>query len=251
MITFGIPRRSAKASSDWEKVQMFFNRTLWSVYNQTDPDFRVIVACHEKPHLAHSYDERVEFIEVDASIPGDPDAMMRDKGYKVHEIAMRVRALGGGFVMLVDADDIQSNRIAGFANSHQSSNGFYAKNGYFYHVGNGFVKSGSHFPNGSSTIVKYSAEDLPEKHYEPLTSSNNLNPHIIRKRHGDIPRICKELGRPLEPLPFKASIYVRDTGDNHSLMGRGYSKVRLVEQAFRRKIPLSEISDEFSIEWSD
>ena len=47
MIYFGIPLRSKETSNNWDKVTEFFNRTLWSVYNQTDPDFRIIVACHD------------------------------------------------------------------------------------------------------------------------------------------------------------------------------------------------------------
>lgn len=37
MIYFGIPLRSKETSNNWDKVTEFFNRTLWSVYNQTDP----------------------------------------------------------------------------------------------------------------------------------------------------------------------------------------------------------------------
>ena len=249
MLTFGIPLRSKEASHDWAMVTTCFNHTLWSVYNQTDPNFRVIVACHDVPKLKRDYDERVEFISVDTPIPRTPSEMMVDKGYKIHEIAMRLREYGGGFAMMVDADDIQSNRIVEYVNSHQEANGFVAHSGYFYHIGDSYVKKGLRFPNGSSTIVKYNIKDLPFKHYDPPRPSCDENPHLIRKRHGSIPDICRKMGRPLESLPFEVSIYVRDTGDNHSLMERGYSKFRLVEQALRPKIPISRIREEFSIDW--
>lgn len=252
MIYFGIPLRSKAVSNDWEKVSLYFNRTLWSVYNQTDPDFRVIVVCHDIPKLVHQYDERVEFIQVDAPIPANKDEMMLDKGYKVHTIAMRIREYGGGFTMMVDADDIQSNRIAEYVNAHPEANGFVAHNGYYYHIGDPFIKLGHKFPNGSSTIVKYSIEDLPEEHYPTMVPGMNSNPHIVRKQHGDIPRICAELGRPLRPLPFPASIYVRETGDNHSLMGKNESRWRVMEQKLMPKIYLNrndEIRKEFSIDW--
>lgn len=249
MITFGIPLRSRETAHDWPMVSKCFNRTLWSVYCQTDPDFRIIVACHDIPELERDYDERVEFITVDAPVPKTPDEMMVDKGYKIHEIAMRLRENGAGFAMTVDADDIQSNRIAAYVNSHQGANGFVARSGYFYHVGDDYVRKGAKFPNGSSTIVNYSIDDLPERHYDPPVPSQDSNPHLIRKRHGSIPEICASLGRPLDSLPFEASIYVRDTGDNHSLMEHGYSKFRIIEQTLRPKIPLSRICEEFSIDW--
>lgn len=252
MIYFGIPLRSKETSNDWKKVSTFFNRTLWSVYNQTDPDFKIIVACHDIPILEHEFDERVEFIQVDAPIPHTKDEMMLDRGHKVHTIGIRIRELGGGFTMMVDADDIQSNRIAEYVNRHQEANGFLSLNGYYYHVGDNFLKKGHKFPNGSSTIVKYSVDDLPDKYYDTMVASQNNNPHIIRKKHGDIPKICADMGRPLEPLPFIASIYVRDTGDNHSLMNKDESKFRVLEQKIMPKIYLKkhpELCKEFSINW--
>ena len=252
MIYFGIPLRSEATSNDWERVTEYFNRTLWSVYNQTDPDFKIIVACHDIPTLHHNFDERVEFIQVDAPIPRTKSEMMLDKGHKVHTIGIRIRELGGGFTMIVDADDIQSNRIAEYVNRHNNANGFLSHNGYYYCVGNNFVKKGHKFPNGSSTIVKYCVDDLPEKYYDKMVASENTNMHIIRKKHGDIPKICAELGRPLERLPFIASIYVRETGDNHSLMNKNESKIRVLEQKVMPKIYFSkhpQLCKEFSIDW--
>lgn len=250
MIYFGIPLRSKEAANNWEKVTLFFNRTLWSVYSQTDPEFKIIVACHDIPELTHNFDERVEFIQVDAPIPHTKEEMMLDKGYKVHTIGMKIREYGGGFTMMVDADDLQSNQIAAYVNSHLDSNGFLSHNGYYYHVGQNYIKKGHKFPNGSSTIVKYSIDDLPSKHYATMKPSENSNPHIIRKRHGDIPQICAKLGRPLEALPFIASIYVRETGDNHSLMGTNESMFRRIEQSFMPRIYINDqIRKEFSIDW--
>lgn len=252
MIFFGIPLRSKETSNNWERVTEFFNRTLWSVYSQTDPDFRIIVACHEIPVLYHEFDKRVEFIKVDSSIPHTKSEMMLDKGHKVHTIGMRIRELGGGFTMMVDADDIQSNRIAEYVNSHPDANGFLSHNGYYWHVGDDFIKKGHRFPNGSSTIVKYSVEDLPDRYYDEMVASENTNPHIIRKKHGDIPKICAAMGRPLAPLPFIASIYVRETGDNHSLMGKNESRIRVMEQLLMPKLYFRkhpEICEEFSIDW--
>lgn len=252
MIYFGIPLRSKATSNNWEKVTEFFNRTLWSVYNQTDPNFRIIVACHDIPELRHEYDGRVEFIQVDSPIPHTKEEMMLDKGHKVHTIGMKVREYGGGFTMMVDADDIQSNRIAEYVNSHPEANGFLSHNGYYWHVGDDFIKKGHKFPNGSSTIVKYSVEDLPSEYYPEQVHSNNANPHIIRKKHGDIPKICAEMGRPLESLPFIASIYVRETGDNHSLMNKDESVFRVLEQKLMPKLYIKEhpeLKKEFSLDW--
>lgn len=250
MIYFGIPLRSKEASKNWDIVSKLFNRTLNSVYNQTNPEFKIIVACHDIPRLNREYDERVEFIKVSSQIPKNKEEMMLDKGFKIHTIAMRIREYGAGYTMMVDADDLISNKIAEYVINNNNNNGFISKNGYYYHVGNDYIKKGHKFPNGSSTIVKYEVNDLPNAYYESMTTNNNNNPHIIRKRHGDIPRICKEMGRGLTPLPFIASIYVRDTGDNHSLIGKNESKFRLIEQMIMPKIKINnKIREEFSIDW--
>ena len=252
MIYFGIPLRSKETAHNWDKVTDFFNRTLWSVYNQTDPNFKIIMACHDIPELYHEFDDRVEFIRVHAPIPHTKEEMMLDKGYKVHTIGMRIREYGGGFTMMVDADDIQSNRIAEYVNKHPNENGFLSHNGYYWHVGDDYLKKGHKFPNGSSTIVKYSVDDLPSEYYDKMVPSENTNPHIIRKKHGDIPKICDELGRPLSPLPFIASIYVRETGDNHSLMNKNESRFRVLEQMIMPKLYFEkhpELCEEFSIDW--
>lgn len=96
MIYFAVPLKSKAASSDWGQVTRIFNRTLASIYNQTDPNFKVIVACHDIPELTKSYDERVEFLVSDAPIPNDRKEMMLDKGWKISMAALRIRELRGG-----------------------------------------------------------------------------------------------------------------------------------------------------------
>lgn len=95
MVYFGIPLRSKAASKNWEHVEEVFNRTLNSVYRQTDPDFKVIVACHDKPRLNKKYDDRVEFLISHSPLPQNYSDMMFDKGWKVSVIAKRLRELGG------------------------------------------------------------------------------------------------------------------------------------------------------------
>ena len=84
MIYFVIPLRSKAASHNWEGVTRNFNRTLESCYNQTNPDFRIFVACHDIPTLDQEYDDRVTFLPVTIPTPTNYKEMMFDKGYKMH-----------------------------------------------------------------------------------------------------------------------------------------------------------------------
>lgn len=251
MITYGIPLRCKAVSNDWDVVSMLFNRTLNSVYSQLDPNFRILVACHEIPKLDKKYDDRIEFLQVDAPFPKDRYEMMVDKGYKIHTIAMRLKQLGGGYYMEVDADDLISNRVAGYVNAHPNENGFLSTTGFYYHLGDNYIKRGFRFPNGSSTIVKYGVDELPSEYPMIMTHNCNENDELIRKRHGDIPRICAELGRPLKKTPFPTSFYVRSTNENHSLIGKEESLIRRIEQTLSPKIYFNdEIRKEFSIYWA-
>lgn len=249
MIYFGIRLQSKQVSKDWELVSELFNRTLWSVYNQTDPDFHIIVACHEIPILRHVYDERVEFIQVCAPIPQSHDEMMVDAGYKTHTIAMRIRELGGGFTMMVDADDLISNRVAEFVNKHQQYDGWTTGNLYYYQFGTDYLMYGHHFP--CTHIIKYFVDELPSEYPEVMTNNNDSLPWIIRKRHGGLDKACKEAGKKLHKLPFRAYVYVRNTGFNHSLSGgKKESTLRKIEHFLSPKVHIKgKVKKEFSIDW--
>lgn len=241
MIYFGIPLRSQKTAKDWDTVVRVFNRTLRSVYRQTDPDFRVFVACHEIPKLEQDYDERVQFLISDQPVPQNQHEMMLDKGWKVSMIAHEVRSLGGGYLMIVDADDLVSNRIAAYAHAHPHENGFLSRYGYVYNDGFPYMKKilAPHRICGSCSIVYYGVEDLPEKMPENLWDDTHKDHWVVRKSHRIIPDYLAAHGKPLAPLPFPTTVYVRNTGDNHSMLSGGdLNAKRKIEIVLGRKIKL-------------
>lgn len=253
MITFCIPLLSRRVASDWQMVTTLFNRTLWSCYNQTCPEFRIIVACHEIPKLDKRYDDRVEFIQVDAPIPRTQHEKMIDKGYKTHTCAMRLRELGGGYGMLVDADDLVSNRLAQYVHDMPDENGFYIKSGYVYFVGDSYMKKLDKFSSGTAFIVNYAVEDLPDAYPEVMTDNNNENECLMRKKHGSVAEECAKAGRPLRPLPFRAAVYVLGSGENHSLYGKTTKYQTLLRSFVQLFVPRCRFSEklkaEFSIDW--
>lgn len=247
---------SKKVSNNWEMVTTLFNRTLWSCFNQTDPNFRIIIACHEIPKLTKTYDERVEFIRVSekqSPIPKTQLEKMIDKGYKTHTLAMRVRELGGGYAMLVDADDLVSCRLAEFVNNHPDESGFFVKTGYVYFVGDDYMKVLPRFSSGSAFIVNYAIKDLPESYPDVITPNCDENECIMRKRHGGVVAACNSAGRPLKPLPFKAAVYVLGSGENWSLYGRTtkyQTKLREIRELLERKHKIEgKLKREFSVDW--
>ena len=74
MLVFIIPLKSKRGSRSWSTVSDLFERTLKSVCNQTSPNFKVVVVCHEKPLVSFEH-ENIEYITVDFEPPeltGDP-----------------------------------------------------------------------------------------------------------------------------------------------------------------------------------
>lgn len=249
MIYFGIPLRSRHASKNWEQVTRVFNRTLHSVYRQTDPDFKIIVACHDIPEITFDIDNRVIFLVADTPYPKDSYEMMLDKGWKISMIAQKIREFGGGYAMMVDSDDLISNRIAGYVKAHPNENGFLSQYGYIYNEGFTYAKRvlALHRICGSCAIVNYSVDDLPPAMPENLWDDTPKDKWIVRKSHRIIPDTLKQAGRPLSVMPFPTTMYLRNTGDNHSMLnGSDLVWKRKLELALRRKIDLhGDIGKEF------
>ncbi len=242
MIYFGIPLRSKSVSHNWEEVCEVFERTLRSAYHQTNPDFKIFVACHDLPTLRHTYDDRVEFLRADTPFPTDSYEMMLDKGWKISMIAAKIREAGGGYTMLLDSDDMVSNRIAQYCVDHPGTNGFVSLHGYIYNEGLSYVKRTFKLYRicGSCSIINYSVDDLPD--HMPANFHDDLkDQYIIRRSHREIPNYMASIGRKLKTIPFITTVYVRNTGDNHSMLdGNDLSKARKLELFFRRKEKITE-----------
>lgn len=249
MIYFGITLRSKAVARDWAHVVKDFNRTLYSAYRQTDPDFRILVACHELPELEREYDDRVEFLQTDVPTPTTPLEMMQDKGYKLSMIGRRIRELGGGYTMVLDADDLVSNRVADYVNGHPGRHGFVSRYGYIYHFGDAFCRRAMKPDQvcGSCLIVHYERDDLPQELPSSPESPEGKD-YIIRRAHPSIRGCLQEMGRPLSLIPFPTTVYMRNTGDNHSMLDGGRLGLkRRMEQALQRKVAVEKMADEFGL----
>lgn len=93
MIVFAIPLRAKETSSNWNMCVARLNQTIRSIFNQTCDEFKCLIACNEAPQLDREYDERLEFIPLELSIPNGWLEMSRDKFWKLTVIAVRIRQL--------------------------------------------------------------------------------------------------------------------------------------------------------------
>ncbi len=242
---FGIPLRSRQTARDWDRVGRLFEATLNSVLAQSDPDFSVIVACHERPAATGFADPRVVTIELPPMPIVSSAEQMKDKRLKHMCIAAALRRMGGGFLMFVDADDLVSNRIVAHVRRHPDPHGYIVDAGYEYDLATGLVRTAPRFDRlcGSCAVFNYSLPDLPETPHSTapcrFTSFSN---------HSHWRDIAKAEGRPLAPLPFRAVVFVRNNGENHSVAtGNIGWRRRLLRTVLPSRRPSAGLCREFGL----
>lgn len=240
MIIFAIPFRAKETTKDWDKCVKRLNSTIRSIFNQTSNEFKVIVACNDIPLLDKEYDDRLEFIKTDIAIPNIWIEMARDKFYKLTVIAVRIREIlleqdnpkKGIYVMPVDADDLLNCNIAQYVKENPNENGFVSKDGYVYYKGKNYFRiyKDLHEFCGSCNIIKMYLDDLPISNPSPQLchdkkEAQELNcKYPIRYDHNIIVEKYKNMGKEFSILPFRSTVYLRDTGENISQMDEDKSK---------------------------
>ena len=248
MLCFIMALKSKLVSKDWERVSHLFENTIRSAYNQIDPDFKIIVVCHEIPRLSDQYDERVEVINVDFPPPSQiiTELTMQDKWRKLAVGMIRVGELQPDFVMIMDADDLVSNRLSQFVNSNKSSNGWMLKQGYTYSYGSQWIYYNDNFSCGSDAIVNSRLVNFPADYNAASINSCSL----LRWGHTIIGEKLAEQGTPLQQLPFLGAIQVVNHGDNDSHLPSKEEFVSLryfLGKVRRTRILSQKIKAEFSI----
>ena len=212
MFTFIVPVKSAKLASDWPAFSRLFERTLKSICNQKSQNFRVIVACHELPEVQYQ-NEKVEYLQVSFPPPTlveddwDKNRELKegDKANKILAAHEKAMTYNPDFIMVVDADDLISNRIVSFTESQKKDTpGWYIKKGYYYREGAPYLfLNKKTFNNlcGSCIIIR------PDLFPLLIIKEPWLYYYHELKEVGD--------GTELVPLPFAGALYSMANGENH------------------------------------
>ena len=255
MLAFIIPVKSKTVTSDWAHFSNLVDRCINSICNQSNKDFKVLVACHEIPQTKFNNDSRVEFLKVDFAPPilnhNADDKWLKefDKGKKLKFAAAHATKLGASYVMTVDSDDCISKKITGFVSKNTDSSilGWYVKKGYLYREGKTYAFLNLKNFNtlcGSSVIIK------PE-HIDLMYSKDYWFKHE---------RISFKDNMSLLPMPFPGSIYSLVNGTNIALDNKEMkrrttynpSKLESLKTLFRRLVkyivvPTIFIKNEFNL----
>lgn len=233
MIIFAIPFRAKQTTKNWKDSCKNLENTIDSIFNQTDSEFRCILACNEKPEFIKEYDSRLEIISLDIPVPTNWIEMARDKNWKLLVIAKRIReilesqsadAREGVYIMPVDGDDLLNRNIAAYVKKHPNENGFVSKSGYVDWGRKSYLTKYKNMYTfcGSCNIIKMFMDDLPaelpdSKYCHDKEMAKKLNDlYPIRWDHNIVAEKYAELGKPFAYLPFKSTIYIKNTGENIS-----------------------------------
>ncbi len=206
MFTFGTPLISKAAAVDWDKTVALLNDTLGSLAQQTDKRFRSLIACHDIPEIREEFKPFVTYLPVDTPIPKEIMEMRRDKGRKKREIAMRLRSLGGGYLMILDADDLVHKDLVKYALEANAPHGYIVKNGYMVYSGAEYALPLTGDFNqqcGSCGIFRLNVEDLPKDVSDEGSYYDTFGSHRTWEEK------AKADGRPMQAVPFPAVIYLR------------------------------------------
>lgn len=251
MLTFITSLRHPQNSNSYDRVEKLLEKTLASVCAQTSDDYRVIVVCHRVPKIR--YDARfVEFVLVDFPAPSNVagpvtgiQAVRLDKGTKILAGILEARKYDPTFIMIFDADDRVSNRLAEYASAHPSENGWYFYEGYTFADRGSLIRKRTTFHRlcGTSHIFRLDALEIGEakidtkdqqqilNYFGDRFTRNVIGCHMTTKLYFD------SIDASLKPLPFPGAIWILDTGENHSGSGRITFGSPVTEQ----------VNDEFSL----
>lgn len=240
---FGVPLRARATAQSWDRVCALLQMCLRSVINQTDGDFHILLACHDVPDFAEMSDPRVQILCIEAPVPTTPDEQMYDKGRKTRAIRVAMGQHGGGYLMLLDADDLVSNKLVSFVRCDQDPNGYLIDNGYEYDCSTGRVRFAPRFNRvcGSSAIFHFAPEDLPQTADDVDSTSDKFKGHNIWAA------TAADLGRPFCKLPFRGAMYLTNNGENHSALTGNIGWRR---KLLRRLTPARRASDALRAEFA-
>jgi hypothetical protein len=227
LLTFLTSLRHPANAVDYRRVGELLAQTLRSATAQKNDAFEVVVVGNLKPDI--EWPNQARFVQVDFPAPEaaksvgmSREAVLRDKGTKL-AVAMLASDPATTHFMTLDADDLVSNRLAGYVASQtvHSSPGWAIDRGYVFHAPASItlLRSGFNEVCGTSLIFDRNTIDVPDlptgaSQDEIIGGFGNRVTFDLLGSHKHLRKHCEEAGRPLGILPFPGAAYAIGTGEN-------------------------------------
>ena len=110
MFVFLIALKSRSASQDWRLTTKLLSQTLASIQNQTNPNYKIVVACNQKPDISAT----VDWVITDNDSPdlsADFYLKEKDRAKKLLIGYEYAKKYNPDYLMPVDADDFVNQNI--------------------------------------------------------------------------------------------------------------------------------------------
>lgn len=224
MIVFSITLRSKLVAKEWSYTCRLLERTLSSIYNQADSNFKVILVCHERPELQSDYPDLI-YHQVDFPAPQRVySEMVLDRNVKELIGRRMAKSMNAEFIMNIDADDCISKNISKYLNQKNDepiADILFVDKGYIYYEKlNKFIaRSGFYRFCGSALAVRSEYCEAPES-----LEYGGLVDYIRSEKFcsgGGLITHCQTLGKVVKPFPFYGCIYVRPDLDSGLATSKG------------------------------
>lgn len=250
LVNFCIPLLPKARAQDWATVCELLEQTLTSLDGQSNRNFRVIMAVHDVPDLKRDYDFEIRMLEAKWAVEDTSSDKLRDKRRKKIMLYQEVRAVGGGFAMQLDADDLVSSRLVNYVLEQDDPNGYIVDRGYAFDwsarslapIPGVFSKS---FDSvcGSCAIIRYAPEDLPMPR-----DQDKSRLYYQLKQHAHYAEVMESFGRPLSHIPFPGAVYVLNHDNNLHFTIATDRVTRIPRQIRKHQIELTpELRREFAL----
>ena len=211
MFVFVVPFKGRACCSNWSIATELCNRAICSML-VTPAAVKVVLVCSEPPDRL-PVDPRLIVKSVTRPVPRTHDEMLDDKYFKIKVGLMLAREFAPAWLMRADADDLISQRLVPFVEQQRPYEAWYSETGWIHHYGSRWVIKQRNFHQvcGTSCVTYVSASELPDSMEEPLE-----NCYLLSQGHNIIVDYLRKSGAPTHAVPFPTTIYVTDSGENHS-----------------------------------
>ena len=221
MLIFIVPIKSAQLASDWKEFSKLVGRTLKSLCNQDNDNFKVVAACHEIPDISYQND-KIEYIQVSFDPPKlveseeEKNCELKevDKAKKILVAYEKAKSYNPDYTMVVDSDDLISNNIVSYVEKQNNDiHGWYFPKGYFYQEGSKYLFiNKKNFNDKCGTCIIIKTELFPQL---------IINDPWLYYCHETM--VLPD-GKPLDRFPFSGVLYSMANGENHLMSAQHVMK---------------------------
>jgi hypothetical protein len=175
---------------------------------------------------------------------------MRDKYRKKISNVLQIKERGGGYIIIFDADDLASKNVVKYIREKNAPYGYIFQKGYVLDYSSGLIADipGAWKSNFDKVCGSCAALYLTPADIGSNTRDMRESYYGRFRGHSKWEETAALAGRPLHSVPFPAVIYVLNTSQNSSEVGRpGRAQVIAAKIRKHRVTVTPDMIDEFSL----